>query len=130
YASFGLTPRRMDAALKFFPARIAGLLTAAACAFVPGASAGRALRTMLAHAKHHRSQAAGWPIGALAGGLGLALAGPRRYPQEIVQEAWIGTGRARLTPVDLKRGGLALTVAAGLNALLLCLLVLLRLGLS
>ena len=40
----------------------------------------RGLRTMIKDAGKHRSPNAGWPEAAMAGALGLSLAGPRRYP--------------------------------------------------
>ncbi len=54
------------------------------------------------HGKHD-SPNAGWPEAAMAGALDLALAGPRRYENEIVDKGWIGEGRARATPGDIPR---------------------------
>ena len=53
------------------------------------------------------------PEGAVAGALGLALAGPRRYGTETVNDPWIGDGRARATALDIRRA-LYLYVVAGL----------------
>ena len=58
---------------------------------------------------YHRSLNAGWPEAAMAGALGLALAGPRRYGERLVKDAWMGDGRARATAADIHR---ALYVAA------------------
>ena len=46
---------------------------------------------------------AGWPEAAMAGALGLRLAGPRRYGGELVEDAWMGDGRAAATPADIRR---------------------------
>ena len=40
----------------------------------------------------------------MAGALGLSLAGPRRYAGELVDDAWMGDGRAAATPADIRRG--------------------------
>jgi adenosylcobinamide-phosphate synthase len=53
--------------------------------------------------------AAGWPVAALAGGLGLSLGGPPHG-------AWIGDGRARAEPGDLKRATYLLAVGCLLDA--------------
>jgi len=49
----------------------------------------------------------------MAGALGLALAGPRRYVGHVVDDPWIGDGRARATVKDMHRA-LYLYVAANL----------------
>jgi adenosylcobinamide-phosphate synthase len=43
-------------------------------------------------APFHRSPNAGWPEAAMAGALGLALAGPRRYEGREVEDCWMGAG--------------------------------------
>ena len=51
---------------------------------------------MLRDGRKHRSPNAGWPEAAMAGALGLALAGPRRYAEGVVADPWLGEGtRAR-----------------------------------
>ena len=47
----------------------------------------RAAEVTLTDSGLHRSPNAGWPEAAMAGGLGLALAGPRQYGGEMVMEA-------------------------------------------
>ena len=39
----------------------------------------------------------------MAGALGLRLGGPRRYPGEFVDDAWMGDGRAEATAADIGR---------------------------
>jgi adenosylcobinamide-phosphate synthase len=78
---------------------------------VPQGSPAAAFKTMLRDAGKHRSVNAGWPEGAAAGALGLALAGPRRYGADLVNDPWIGDGRARATTQDMRRA-LYLFVAA------------------
>ena len=40
----------------------------------------------------------------MAGALGLALAGPRRYADGLVADPWLGDGRARAGVADIRRG--------------------------
>ena len=70
---------------------------------MPSARAGQAWRTMLRDAPRHRSPNAGWQEAALAGALGLALAGPRQYGGQAVEDHWMGNGRSALTAEDLAR---------------------------
>ena len=67
-------------------------------------------------AAKHRSPNAGWPESATAGALGLALAGPRRYGERIVDDAFLNAeARKEATPNDIGRA-LNLLIAACLLA--------------
>jgi adenosylcobinamide-phosphate synthase len=68
-------------------------------------------RAVRRDAGHHRSPNAGWPEAAMAGALGLRLAGPRVYGEIMVQDGWMGDGRAEATVADLRRA-LAIVRAA------------------
>ena len=85
-------------------------------ALAPQAQARASICTMLRDAGKHRSPNAGWPEAAIAGALGLALAGPRRYAERVVDDPWIGEGRARATPVDMYRALLIYVIACALQA--------------
>jgi adenosylcobinamide-phosphate synthase len=52
-------------------------------------------------ASHHRSPNAGWPEAAMAGALGLRLAGPRTYGATLVDDHWMGNGRSAATADDI-----------------------------
>ena len=54
---------------------------------------------------------AGWPEAALAGALGFAIAGPRRYDGYTADDDWIGGGRQELDADDVQ-AALRLYVAA------------------
>jgi len=118
HEAFGKAAARLDDLVNFAPARLSGALIAVAALAMPGAHAGRAWRTMVRDAPRHRSPNAGWPEAALAGALGFALAGPRVYPDETVDDAWMGDGRPDLGPGDI-RAGLRLYLAAGIATALL-----------
>jgi adenosylcobinamide-phosphate synthase len=110
YRAFGWAAARLDDIANLIPARLAGLFIALAGLGVPDADARRGLRTMIEDAGKHRSPNAGWPEAAMAGALGLSLAGPRRYPGLVVNDPWIGAGTAQATARDVTR---ALSLFAG-----------------
>jgi len=118
YRSFGWAAARLDDLLNLVPARISGLLLAAAAVFDGHARPRDALLVMLRDAKKHRSPNAGWPEAAMAGALGLALAGPRRYPKGLVDDPWLGEGTARAATAHIGRAlrlyRLACLITAGL----------------
>ncbi len=122
YRHFGHFAARLDDLANWLPARLAAFLILAAAALTRAhpAAGWRALR---ADASRHRSPNAGWPEAAIAGCLGLRLAGPRRYCGTLVDDAWIGAGRADATPADIRSSlrlvRLATLIMAGLLALAL-----------
>jgi adenosylcobinamide-phosphate synthase len=52
----------------------------------------------------------------MAGALGLRLAGPRTYDGEVVDDHWMGDGRAEATPSDILRALRLFRVACRLQA--------------
>ncbi len=128
YRAFGMTAARLDDALNLVPARLSALLMILAAFFVPTANPWRALKTTLRDSGHHRSINSGWPEAAMAGALDLALAGPRRYPGEFVNDRWIGEGRARATAGDIRRALFMFVAACLLNAMLVAGLAWVSLG--
>ena len=102
YRAFGMAAARMDDILNLIPARLSGLFIVLASIFAPNARPGGALKVMLRDAGKHRSMNAGWPEGAMAGAFGLALAGPRRYREHVADDPWVGDGRARVLPEDIR----------------------------
>jgi adenosylcobinamide-phosphate synthase len=120
YLYYGWAAARLDDALNWIPARLTAALICVAALFLPGARPGEAARAALADARKHRSPNAGWPEAAAAGALGLALGGPRRYLGTVMNEPWLGEGRARLTVADIGAAlKLYLAAATVLAALLL-----------
>ena len=103
YRAFGWAAARFDDLANLVPARISGVLIAAAAFFAREGRPSRALVIMLRDGRKHRSLNAGWPEGAMAGALGLALAGPRRYAEGVVADPWVGEGTARAAPADIAR---------------------------
>ena len=118
YRSFGWAAARLDDVLNAIPALTSGLLLAAAAVFAKNAQPSHALAIMLRDGRKHHSPNAGWPESAMAGALGLALAGPRRYPEGLVADPWLGDGSARAGSADIIRAlevyRIACLVEAGL----------------
>jgi adenosylcobinamide-phosphate synthase len=104
YRDFGWAAARFDDLVNLIPARLSGLLIAAAAIAPKWADARAALRCMGRDAGKHRSPNAGWPEAAMAGALGLRLSGPRNYRGEAPrEEPWIGDGRADVADKDIRR---------------------------
>jgi len=111
YASFGWAAARLDDLVNLIPARLSGLLVAVT-APVAGGAITTALGVMWRDATKHRSPNAGWPESATAGALGLALAGPRRYGERVVDDVFLNAeARKEATPDDIGRA-LHLLIAA------------------
>jgi adenosylcobinamide-phosphate synthase len=107
YEAFGWAAAKLDDLVNLPASRLSALLIIAAAAATPGASAKRAWRAVRRDARRHRSPNAGFPEAAMAGALGLALAGPRVYGGVRVEDAVMGDGRREATPADI-RAALAL----------------------
>ena len=103
HEAFGWAAARLDDLVNLPASRLSAGLIVAAAALHPGASARAALRAVLRDAGRHRSPNAGWPEAAMAGALGLRLAGPRVYGGTRVADAWMGNGRAEAGPADVER---------------------------
>ena len=101
--AFGWAAARLDDLVNLPASRLSALWIILAALLTPGASAGGALRAVRRDARHHRSPNAGWPEAAMAGALGLRLAGPRVYGGVRVEDHWMGDGRAEARPADLRR---------------------------
>lgn len=107
HEAFGWAAARLDDAINLPASRLAALwivLAAALHRLGGGAcSPGEAARAAWRDAGRHRSPNAGWPEAAMAGALGLRLAGPRAYAGVRVAGPWMGRGRAEAGVADLRR---------------------------
>ncbi|HEY4135452.1 MAG TPA: adenosylcobinamide-phosphate synthase CbiB [Alphaproteobacteria bacterium] len=103
YEQFGKAAARLDDLANLIPARLSALILALAAIATPTANPWRAFATVFRDARKHRSPNAGWPEAAMAGALGLALAGPRPYHGQMQAGPWIGGGVARARPHDITR---------------------------
>ena len=104
YLYFGQFAARLDDVVNWPGARIAGCLICLGALISPHADAKDAWRMMRRDHGLHTSPNAGWPEGAMAGALDIALAGPRVYHGLAVDGAWIGDGGKReATRLDIRR---------------------------
>jgi len=93
WRAFGWAAARIDDAANLLPARLSGLLICLA---------GRGgWRTLWRDARKHASPNAGWPEAAMAGALGVRLAGPIAYDGAMHDKPWIGDGRAQADADDI-----------------------------
>jgi len=93
WRAFGWAAARTDDIANLLPARLSGVLLCLV---------GGGWRTMLRDAGNHASPNAGWPEAAMAGALGLKLAGPITYDGISIAKPYIGDGRTDATAADLR----------------------------
>jgi adenosylcobinamide-phosphate synthase len=126
HADFGFAAARLDDLVNLPASRLAALLIVAAGGCSDRAAAANAWRALRRDAPRHRSPNAGYPEAAMAGALGLALAGPRRYGGVLFDDAVMGDGRREATAADIRaalalyrRADAMLIALAGVVAILL-----------
>ena len=115
HRSFGWAAARLDDWINLPASRLSVVWLVGAAYLLPGASPQGAMAAVRRDAGQHRSPNAGWPEAAVAGALGLRLAGPRTYGAIRVEDAWMGDGRAEATPADLQRALALYRIACALQ---------------
>jgi adenosylcobinamide-phosphate synthase len=119
HEAFGWASARFDDLLNFVPARLSALLLVVAAA-ICGCNGRDAAIAAWRDAPKHKSPNAGWPEAALAGALGVAFGGPRRYGELEVDGAWLNReGRATVGPADILAAIRLIDVAWALLLILL-----------
>ena len=104
HQAFGWAAARFDDLINLPASRLSALLVIVAASLVPGAKPGAAWQAVWRDATKHRSPNAGWPEAAMAGALGVALAGPRAYGGVMVDDVYMGEGgRREATAADIRR---------------------------
>jgi len=119
YEAFGWAAARLDDLVNLPASRLSALLLIAAAGLSKDASANGAWRAVRRDAARHRSLNAGYPEAAMAGAIGLSLAGPRVYGGVPVDDATMGDGRRDADAADIAR---ALALYRRADAILLALL--------
>ena len=122
YKEFGRAAARFDDLVNLPASRLAAVWLSLAAVVLPGASASGAVRVVSLDARRHRSPNAGWPEAAMAGALGLKLAGPRVYGGVTVEDAYMGEGRREATATDIRRALRLFRVACALQMIAYALL--------
>jgi adenosylcobinamide-phosphate synthase len=103
HEAFGWAAAKLDDLVNLPASRLAALLLVAAAMLGKNASAAVAWRAVVRDAARHRSPNAGYPEAAMAGALGLSLAGPRVYGGVTVDDATMDDGRRDATAADIRR---------------------------
>src|SRR5690606_25471190 len=124
HEAFGWAAARFDDLVNLPASRLTALLLVGAAALMPDASPKGAWRAIRRDASKHRSPNAGWPEAAMAGALGLKLAGPRVYGGKVIDDHWMGSGRAHATVADIRRALTLYRAACALQAGLVALFAL------
>lgn len=96
YLWFGRVAAQIDDLANWLPARISAIIIALGAGMLNGVDAFKnAMIVALRDSGLHRSPNAGWPEAAMAGGANIALGGPRIYPEETVQQAYLNSSGKR-----------------------------------
>lgn len=102
HEAFGWASARLDDLVNIPASRLSAIFIMLAALVTPGASAFGAFKAVWRDAPNHRSPNAGYPEAAMAGALGLALAGPRSYGGVMVQDFTMGQGRREASAADIR----------------------------
>jgi adenosylcobinamide-phosphate synthase len=119
HLAFGSAAARLDDLVNLPASRLSVLLIVGAAAWRRDGCAIEAWRAVRRDAARHRSPNAGYPEAAVAGALGLSLAGPRVYGGVRVDDATMGDGRRNANAADIRR---ALSLCRVADAILLIVL--------
>ncbi|MGN6097883.1 MAG: adenosylcobinamide-phosphate synthase CbiB [Bosea sp. (in: a-proteobacteria)] len=103
HLAFGWAAARLDDLVNLPASRLTALLLIVSAAFDRSANAEGASQAVKRDAGKHRSPNAGWPEAAMAGALGLRLAGPRVYGETRIEDHWMGDGRTEANAADIRR---------------------------
>jgi adenosylcobinamide-phosphate synthase len=115
HGAFGWAAARLDDLVNLPASRLAAFWLVLAASFHPQAEAVAACRAVWRDARNHRSPNAGWPEAAMAGALGVRLAGPRVYGATRVDDVWMGDGRSAASVADLRCALSLYRLACGLQ---------------
>ncbi len=102
HQDFGRTAAQLDDLINLPASRLSAVLIVGAAYLTKGPSASGAWQAMRRDAAKHASPNAGYPEAAMAGALGLSLAGPRVYDGAAADGAWMGDGRREANVADIR----------------------------
>jgi len=119
HLAFGWAAARLDDLVNLPASRLSALWIVLAAVVLPGADPRAAMRAVRRDAHKHKSPNAGWPEAAMAGALGIRIAGPRLYAGVPTATAWMGEGRAELRAYDIRKALILYRVACLWQAVVL-----------
>ena len=118
YLHFGRGAAHLDDAANYLPARLAALVLVGA-AFLLGEDGKWAFRIWRRDRRSHASPNSAQTEAAMAGGLGVRLAGPASYFGKQVDKPWIGEELGEVVPRDIVRANRLMLLGSGLCLILL-----------
>lgn len=119
YLYFGRAAAKLDDAANWLPSRLAALLLVAV-APLTGQNAKRAIAIWRRDRRKHASPNSAQTESAMAGALGVQLAGPASYFGKVHQKPWIGDDTRSIEPEDITRAGWMLYAGSALALVLFC----------
>lgn len=119
YLYFGRTAAKIDDAANFLPARLAALLLVAA-AYFTRQNAAAAYHIWRRDRRHHASPNSAQTEAAMAGALGVELAGSAYYFGKLYEKQSIGDATRNIEIADILHANRMLLVASVLCLLLFC----------
>ena len=114
YQYFGTAAARLDDAAGFISARLSGLLLVAA-AGLTGMDAANAWRIFCRDRYAHKSPNSAQSESAVAGALGVQLAGDAVYGGQVVHKPFIGDPLREIEAEDIRRANKLMYAASGLG---------------
>ena len=126
YLNFGRGAAKLDDLANYLPSRLAALVLVVT-AFLMGEDGKNAYRIWLRDRRKHASPNSAQTEAAMAGALGVRLAGPASYFGKPVEKPWIGEELGEAHPQDILRANrlmlagstLCLLVLAGIRILVM-----------
>jgi len=119
HLAFGSSAARLDDLVNLPASRLSALLIVGAAACRRDGGAIEAWRAVRRDAARHRSPNAGYPEAAMAGALGLSLAGPRVYGGVLADDATMGDWRRDADAAGIRRALVLYRVADAVLLLVL-----------
>ena len=120
YEYFGYYPAKTDDYLNFLPSRICAVGIIAASFFLGNEySYIRAIKIFLRDRFNHKSPNSAQSESAMAGALGVMLAGPATYFGKVVDKPYIGDPERPIEINDIKRANLLMYVSYGIAVVVL-----------
>ena len=131
FIDFGRAAAKLDDAVNFVPSRLCALLMIFSCNFLgKDFSAKNAWRIFKRDRFKHESPNSAQTESAMAGALGIRLAGPAYYEGKLEQKPFLGDDSRRIEHADIKRADRLLYASSFLAEAVFCMIIALAATLS
>lgn len=115
YEYFGSVPARLDDVVNFVPARISAFLLCLMSYVLPGYNGSDAVKIFKRDRFNHKSPNSAQTEAAMAGALGVQLAGDAYYFGQLVKKPYIGDAKRLVELEDIKRANVLMLSSAVLG---------------